>query len=91
MDEYNFWKDLLDTFQSSTDWIKALWLAIPPLFLLMLIRMIMRYRLARNTPPEPVETPVFYQVHHNPKEDDWLQAELDRIEQDSASPQRRLT
>ena len=37
MEDYNFWADLLDTFQSSADWIKALWLVIPPSFVLALI------------------------------------------------------
>ncbi len=37
MEDYNFWADFLDTFQSSADWIKALWLAIPPGFVLALI------------------------------------------------------
>lgn len=46
MNDYNFWADLLDTFQSSPDWIKALWLLIPPCFLLALIRILVRYRLA---------------------------------------------
>ena len=37
MQDYNFWADLLDTFQSSADWVKALWLVIPPAFVLALI------------------------------------------------------
>jgi hypothetical protein len=45
MDDYNFWADLLDAFQSSPDWIKALWLLIPPGFSLALIAMLIRYRL----------------------------------------------
>ena len=27
--EYNFWRDLLDTYQSLPDWLKLLWLLIP--------------------------------------------------------------
>ena len=42
MNDYNFWADLLDTFQSSADWIKALWLLIPPAFVLALIWLIRR-------------------------------------------------
>ncbi|MFS8121868.1 hypothetical protein QD336_05550 [Rhizobium sp. BR 250] len=45
MNDCNFWADLLDTFQSSPDWIKALWLLIPPCFLLALIKILTRYRL----------------------------------------------
>lgn len=33
----NFQVDLLDTFLSPADWIKALWLLIPPGFVLALI------------------------------------------------------
>lgn len=43
MTDYNFWADLLDTFQSSPDWIKALWLLVPPCFLLGLIVLMMRF------------------------------------------------
>ena len=46
MDHYNFWADLLDTYQSSSDMIKALWLLVPPTFLLALIAMLMRFRIA---------------------------------------------
>ena len=46
MTDYNFWADLLDTFKSSPDWIKALWLTIPPGFLLALVALLMRYRIA---------------------------------------------
>ncbi len=47
MEDYNFWADLLDTFQSSADWIKALWLLIPPAFVLALI-WLFRRRVART-------------------------------------------
>ncbi|KPQ09866.1 MAG: hypothetical protein HLUCCO17_13295 [Saliniramus fredricksonii] len=30
MDETTFWQALFATYQSLTDWIKALWLIIPP-------------------------------------------------------------
>jgi len=46
--DYNFWADMLDTFQSSPDWIKALWLLIPPAFLLVLFWLWRRPK----TPPE---------------------------------------
>lgn len=34
MQDYNFWADLLATFRASPDFIKALWLIVPPGFLL---------------------------------------------------------
>jgi hypothetical protein len=46
MDNYNFWADLLATFKSSPDWIKALWLLVPPGFVLAVMAMPMRFGLA---------------------------------------------
>lgn len=46
MDDYNFWADLFDTYQSSADWIKALWIAAGPVFLLGALGLVLRYRLA---------------------------------------------
>jgi len=45
MEDYNFWADFFDTYQSLSDWTKALWLIVPPAFFLGLIALIMRYRL----------------------------------------------
>ena len=47
MEDYNLWADLLDTFQSSAEWVKALWLAIPPAFVLGLIWLFFRRRVVR--------------------------------------------
>ena len=46
MQDYNFWADLLFTFQSSPDWIRALWLLVPPGFVLAVMAMVMRFGLA---------------------------------------------
>jgi len=46
MDPYNFWADLFDTYQSTADWIKALWIVSVPAFVLGLVALILRYRLA---------------------------------------------
>lgn len=53
MNDYNFWSDLLDTFQSSPDWIKALWLLIPPGFLLGLVRSTCAGAWAKAVPNRP--------------------------------------
>lgn len=45
MEEYNFWKDFFDTYQSLSDWMKFAWLAVPPAFALGLVALILRYRL----------------------------------------------
>jgi hypothetical protein len=50
MTEYNFIADFLDTFQSSPDWIKALWLLIPPSFLLAFVAMLLNFR---RSPAKP--------------------------------------
>jgi hypothetical protein len=46
MDGYNFWKDLLDTYQSLSDGMKALWLIVPAAFVLGLVALILRTRVA---------------------------------------------
>lgn len=45
MQDYNFWQDFFDTYQSLPDWIKALWLIIPPAFILGLAALVMRLRI----------------------------------------------
>jgi len=62
MGDYNFWADLLDTFQSSPDWIKALWLLIPPGFLLALIAMLMRFRIASKRADDALDGELVYSV-----------------------------
>ena len=37
MENYNFWRDFFDTYQSLSNWMKVLWLVVPPAFLLVLI------------------------------------------------------
>jgi hypothetical protein len=44
--DYNFWRELLDTYQSSNDWLKALWVVTPPAFVLLLIRQFLHHRRA---------------------------------------------
>ena len=46
MESYNLWRDVLDTYQSSPDWIKALWLVSIPGFLLGVLALVLRYRVA---------------------------------------------
>ena len=49
MEDYNFWRDLFDTYQSLPDWLKFAWLVLPPTFLLCFIALFMWFRL--NTKP----------------------------------------
>ena len=46
MDDYNFWQDFFDTYQSLSNWTKALWLIVPPAFVLGLMALILRHRVA---------------------------------------------
>lgn len=48
MDDYNFLADLLATFRASPDVIKALWLIIPPGFVLCLLKLLLRWREKRG-------------------------------------------
>lgn len=41
MEQYNFWRDFFDTYQSLADWIKALWLIVPPAFVLGFAALVM--------------------------------------------------
>ncbi|MEM5470777.1 hypothetical protein WNZ14_03480 [Hoeflea sp. AS60] len=61
MEDYNFWADLLDTYQSSPDWIKALWIIIPPTFLLCLVGL-MRPRHRISEYPQQNNGEVLYTV-----------------------------
>ena len=45
MDNYNFWQDLFDTYQSLSDWLKILWLIVPPAFVLGLVALTLRFRI----------------------------------------------
>jgi hypothetical protein len=60
--DYNFWKDFFDTYQSLSDWMKALWLIVPPAFLLGLLALVMRYRLAAKRAIEPDAGSLAYSV-----------------------------
>ncbi|MEW7009424.1 hypothetical protein [Lentilitoribacter sp. EG35] len=62
MEDYNFWQDLFDTYQSLPDWMKFAWLIIPPSFLLGLIAMVMRYRLTSKHASEVIEGELLYSV-----------------------------
>lgn len=65
MNDYNFWSDLLDTFQSSPDWIKALWLLIPPGFLLGLVALMLRFRIAARQMDQSPKGELIYSIHRD--------------------------
>ena len=65
MEDYNFWADFFDTYQSLSDWVKILWLIVPPAFLLAFVALILRYRLAAKPGQEIVEGELIYTVRRD--------------------------
>ncbi len=65
MTDYNFWAHLLDTFQSSPDLIKAIWLIIPPAFVLGLLAMTMRFRIESKRADKGLDGELVYSVHRD--------------------------
>lgn len=51
MPEYNFWADLLDTFQSSPGWVQVVWLLAPPGLVLGLVALILRFLAVTSGTP----------------------------------------
>lgn len=51
MGGYSFWGDLLDTYQSLPDWLKFMWLIVPPGFVLALVALLRH----RPRPPDHFE------------------------------------
>lgn len=62
---YNFWQDFFDTYQSLSDWIKALWLIVPPTFLLLLLWMGLRARNEHRSVETNVGGRLIYSVYRD--------------------------
>ena len=65
MEDYNFWADLLDTYQSLSDWVKALWLLVPPGFLLALSVIISRHKIAYKKAENQTGDSLTYTIFQN--------------------------
>ncbi len=65
MDGYNFWQDFFDTYQSLSDPTKALWLIVPPGFLLGLIALVLRYRVAVKQAEHGLRSNLIYTIHQD--------------------------
>lgn len=65
MEPYNFWQDFFDTYQSLSDIMKALWLIVPPAFLLGLIALVMRHRVALKEVENGVSGDLVYTIHRD--------------------------
>jgi len=65
MDGYNFWQDFFDTYQSLSDPTKALWLIVPAAFLLGLIALILRHRVAVKDSETAMRGDLVYTIHRD--------------------------
>ena len=65
MDGYNFWQDFFDTYQSLSDPTKALWLIVPPGFLLGLIALVLRHRVAVRQAETGMRGDLVYTIHRD--------------------------
>ncbi len=65
MEDYNFWQDFFDTDQSLSDPTKALWLIVPAAFLLGLIALIMRHRVAVKDAENAMRGDLVYTIHRD--------------------------
>jgi hypothetical protein len=65
MDGYNFWQDFFDTYQSLSDGTKALWLIVPAGFLLGLIALILRHRVAVRQAETGLRGDLVYTIHRD--------------------------
>ena len=65
MDDYHFWQDFFDTYQSLSNWTKALWLIVPPAFVLGLIALILRHRVAVKEAEHGLRGDLVYTIHQD--------------------------
>ncbi len=65
MDDYNFWRNVFDTYQSLSDWMTFAWLALPPIFLLGLCAVLLHYRLASGRAGAQIPGDLVYTVHRD--------------------------
>lgn len=62
MTDYNFWQDILDTYQSFSDWLKFAWLVIPFASTVAFVALILQYRLARHKADYPIPATPLYTI-----------------------------
>jgi len=65
MEDYNFWQDFFDTYQSLSDPTKALWLIVPPAFVLGLIALVLRHRVAVKQAESGMRGDLVYTIHRD--------------------------
>lgn len=65
VDTYNFWQDFFDTYQSLSDWLKVLWLIVPPAFVLGLVALTLRFRLAGRRMNSGLDGELVYSIRRD--------------------------
>jgi hypothetical protein len=65
MDGYNFSQDFFDTYQSLADWIKAVWLVVPPTFVLTIIWLWRQPMTPPETTAHTAEGRLLYSVYRD--------------------------
>ena len=83
MESYNSWQDLFDTYQSLPDWMKLAWLVVPPAFVLGLLALLLRYRLAGKRAAGANDGTLAYTIHSDGKGGFFVHAH-DSAHRDSA-------
>jgi hypothetical protein len=61
----HFWQDFFDTYQSLSDPTKALWLIVPPAFLLGLMALITPHRVAVRQAESGMRGDLIYTIHRD--------------------------
>jgi len=62
---YNVWQDLFDTYQSLPDWIKFAWLVVPPLFVLGLMALMMRFGIEHRRADSVLAGKLIYSIYRD--------------------------
>lgn len=65
MDDYNFWQDFFDTYQSLSDWMKFAWLVVPPGFVLGLIALLLHRRWTKRHMMATETGELIYTIHRD--------------------------
>lgn len=65
MENYSFWGDFFATYRVLSDWMKALWLLGPLVFLLILIYLMMQHRIALKHAETAIQGDIAYTVYRD--------------------------
>jgi hypothetical protein len=68
MESYNFWQDVFDTYQSLPDWLKALWLIVPPAFALGSLALVARMRTGGRPVDRAIQGELIYSIRRDDKD-----------------------